>query len=576
MEGLSDELLLSILDDYLSNPADWARWSATCRRFRRLGTPLCLDIVQEVKEDASSSEILHRYLPHPLFVEPCWSNEGGDHDEVTTLPPPPPPPPHHHHHNHRRRPRFLRAHVDRLHTNTKYRLWTYHARSNTRAYLSRNHQQVYMNQCVDGLAFHVDGVTNYYHYHSPSSSIVSNTNNDNPSTEQYWIFQTNNDNEQPEEICFVKKGTTTIDGNSNSDDIYCYVSTVGNGCRTACPESVYSPLHYYSPIHYYRLDTINSNPRTSWFAQVLPFTQAGGRRIGVGQLFRIAQYSQQQQQQVATTDHDSVQRVAVPRIAVQPRPFLSHNGGWNLYLPNAWESVLGTTVQNGSMIALLGGGGRSTCLHFHVWIQDSRFHIHAQYLVFPLSVPIFLHDPVTTTGWENNDKNNETDHERSAANNFLCAFLWGIFQRCDTRWYAIRHYLSMAANEVERLKYLTRQAGGREQVEAILPPPSRQDTVEDRDDDGSLGLTATHAANTWPPPRNPNPHYANEDNDDEYCYRARYVDDPDRPQRQRWNNVVHLCRSSTPLDDAMEGLNPETPSVLKDMSQPPWSIVFFA
>uniref|UniRef100_A0A7S3L1B4 K Homology domain-containing protein n=1 Tax=Amphora coffeiformis TaxID=265554 RepID=A0A7S3L1B4_9STRA len=85
MEHLSDELLLCILDDFLIDPADWARWSATCRRFRRLGTPLCLDLMQQTEEPytttttttTTTTATTTTTLPHTYsgldFSDPNWT-----------------------------------------------------------------------------------------------------------------------------------------------------------------------------------------------------------------------------------------------------------------------------------------------------------------------------------------------------------------------------------------------------------------------------------------------------------------------------------------------------------------------
>jgi hypothetical protein len=96
----------------------------------------------------------------------------------------------------------------------------------------------------------------------------------------------------------------------------------------------------------------------------------------------------------------------------------------------------------------------------------------------------------------------------------------------------------------------------------VLPPPARVDNVDDAQDDGSMGLTTTHAANRWIVP----PHHIRE-----YFYQAVYVEDVDRPQLRPWNNMLNVVTIS---DDAT--LDPNAPNVAKNMTQPAWSIVFYA
>jgi hypothetical protein len=211
----------------------------------------------------------------------------------------------------------------------------------------------------------------------------------------------------------------------------------------------------------------------------------------------------------ATSNHQNrpQRQRLLPEIPIQPKPFLSQNGGWNIYKPNAWECVLQTDVRNGMT---RHGQGRSTSLYFHVWIQDSRLFIHAQYIVFLLSIPILQQDcPVVErqSSGHGHDADADADNvdkiatKEKAAQLFLCNLLWTLFVHDSPRWYVIRHYLSMAANELEHLQQLTQrqvqQRGLDTITNPVLPLPARVDDVDDARDDGSMGLTATHAANTY-------------------------------------------------------------------------------
>jgi hypothetical protein len=218
-------------------------------------------------------------------------------------------------------------------------------------------------------------------------------------------------------------------------------------------------------------------------------------------------------------------------------------------------------------------GGRCTSLYFHMWIQDSHLYIHAQYLVFPLRIPILQQDrnddELMGDGDCHHGHYQHHGDDDKKAYIFLCNFLWNLFAQDRSRWYAIRHYLSMAANELERLRQMTRnlvQRGGDPVTTPILPPPARVDDVEDAHDDGSMGLTATHAANTWIV----FPLHHQRD----YSYQAVYVEDPDRPQLRPWNNVLSVVMESD--DEDATTLDPNAANVAKNMNQPAWSIVFYA
>lgn len=189
----------------------------------------------------------------------------------------------------------------------------------------------------------------------------------------------------------------------------------------------------------------------------------------------------------------------------------------------------------------------------------------------------------------------DIQEEEKESFSFLCDYLSAIFSLYHHgsgggggRWEALRHYLSMAANELSRYQYLQRRhAAVTGRNDYRLPPPSRTDDVPDAADDGSLGLTATHAANTWQPPAC----FGNGAYQYEYAYQACRVDDPtEPPQRLNWNNVLSLQCSRRDLTSRQKGeqqperlrvlndeeLDLDAPNHPKDTSQPAWSIVCYA
>jgi F-box-like len=539
MQSLSDDLLLGVLE-YLADPADWARCSATCRRFRYnvrgAGAPLCLQLVQ-LQQTRTSTSISSTsfYLPQLIFVE------FQDSKRLVSRA---------HHHHHQEVDDASRQLAD---ATTKYRLFTFHAGSNARAYLGCNHEHPSGRRSIEthvhGLAFHVD--------RAPCSSFRSCQQH------QYWILHPND-----------------LDNNNNDDDDESSLLFVTRqlqvmGICDTCP-----PIIYHSAARLLNVD-YNGN----WFVHALPIAAFHHHGSHDGAAAAVTQRPPMEWNtyglqlwtppitSTITTHHDdnrdvvtqtTTRRLFLPEIPIQPKPFLSHNGGWNVYEPNAWESVLHTDVRNGmTRHAQLG---RCTSLYFHLWMRDSHLYIHAQYLVFPLRIPILQQDQNVELGDERHDGHYLDNDDDKKAYMFLCNFLWNLFAHDSPRWYAIRHYLSMAANELGRLQQMTRrlvERGGDPVATPILPPPARVDDVEDAQDDGSMGLTATHAANTWIIV--PLQHQR------EYSYQAVYAEDPDRPQLRPWKNVLSVV-----LSDEDASLHPNAPNVAKNMTQPAWSIVFYA
>ena len=115
------------------------------------------------------------------------------------------------------------------------------------------------------------------------------------------------------------------------------------------------------------------------------------------------------------------------------------------------------------------------------------------------------------------------------------------------------------------------------------PQKDRTDDMTDAEDDGSLGLTATHASNTWVPPTRGHAYQAglmlpsSQENNDE----AVAAENPPPAQRLPWNNALHLVvttsSSSGSGPDANSAvieppLDLQAPSIAKDTNQKPWSL----
>lgn len=533
MHSLLDDLLwMRILDHYLSDPADWGRFSATCRRFRRLGRPLCLQltVVEECgKDDANDSSFQKEshVLPQLLFLEPI--------DD--------------------RRPHSVMVRVNDMmdalvkpHTDIKYRIWMYHKQSSSRAYLCRNHRYPNRtgNAYIHGLAFHV-GV---YERHQEEDEKEEYCRKD-----QCWTFvqEEENSNDGANSFCFSR---LKISGN-------CTTLSAMDSIYNTKPKSLSFDKGNYWFVHSGQSSSTDTNTTLRVSCKLKPYKfSRGGNAEGT----------------IKTTTS----------IMVQPRPFLSQDGGWNLYEPGVWQHVLNVTTTQQGMIQPRNNG-RCTCLQFHCWIQDSYFYCHVQYLVFPIRLPILVTDNIKKRSRQRSMKTN--DCEKKSSYSFLCDYLWEIFSICHQgsgtsgRWEALRHYFCMAANELSRYQYLSRRHAavtGRDDYR--LPPPARTDEVPDAADDGSLGLTATHAANTWQAP----PSFNEGEYRYEYAYQACRVEDPTQPQQPlNWNNVLHLqCHRRhltsrqgeqerlSVLND--EQLDPHASNHPKDTSQRAWSIVFYA